>query len=272
MRRTRKVSRRSFFATVAGGAVMGGSATALLTGQALALVQGCSDNDPASSGDPGGHGRRCQGTSETGVTDSDPTDAGGHGRGPSAPRTGTGITDSDSGDPVGGGRGNRPGQNVNPRAYTGVTDSDSGPNHDPVGSGRGSGPVQSREQQSCAAWRAREDAIQRQLSQFPYWSDQQINAAAQTRDWLGGVANPTGDPEDRWTTGARVTRGPQAAAVDNVCRQYGLSCGQNTDIRMAASAQGQLDNLIRQALAARGQRQALENELYRVRQSIGRSC
>jgi hypothetical protein len=70
------------------------------------------------------------------VTDRDPTDPVGRGRG-----GGTGITDSDSGagaDPYGRGRG---GGSRPPRApgSTGITDSDGGANADPVGRGRGTG-------------------------------------------------------------------------------------------------------------------------------------
>lgn len=109
MKTSRKLSRRSFFLQVAGGALGSG---------ALALVGGRA---------------RAQTGPYTGITDSDSgsyADNAGHGRGPGGNRSGqpgrTGITDSDPTDPVGSGRGR----------YTGYSDSDSGPGADPSGGGR----------------------------------------------------------------------------------------------------------------------------------------
>lgn len=101
----RKLTRRSFLAQVIGGTAVAGAALTLVGGRAEALQ----------------------------VTDHDPTDQVGHGRG-----GGTGMTDSDSGpgaDPAGRGRGGGPRQD----GRSGVTDSDSGPNADPAGNGRGGG-------------------------------------------------------------------------------------------------------------------------------------
>ena len=109
MKKLRKLSRRSFLARVAGGAVIGGGALAAFGGRAQAQI---TDGDP---GDP---------ANRTGLTDRDPTDRPGNGRGSRASRP---CTDSDSGpnsDPGGNGRGN------------GVTDSDTGPNSDRPGCGR----------------------------------------------------------------------------------------------------------------------------------------
>lgn len=113
MKTSRKLSRRSFFLQVAGGA-LGSGALALISGRA-----------------------RAQTGPYTGITDSDSgsfADNAGHGRGPGGNRSGqpgrTGITDSDPTDPAGGGR----------RRYTGISDSDSGPNADPSGGGRGRQP------------------------------------------------------------------------------------------------------------------------------------
>ncbi|MCX7684215.1 MAG: hypothetical protein N2Z67_02960 [Acetobacteraceae bacterium] len=79
---------------------------------------GITDNDPV---DPAGGGRG--GYRGTGITDSDPSDPAGGGRGGFRR---TGITDSDPSDPAGGGRGGR--------RYTGITDRD--PSDSP-GYGRG---------------------------------------------------------------------------------------------------------------------------------------
>jgi hypothetical protein len=56
MKITRKLSRRSFLGTVAGGAVAGGAFLAL-GGEAGAVQQSDSDSGPRA--DPVGRGRRC---------------------------------------------------------------------------------------------------------------------------------------------------------------------------------------------------------------------
>lgn len=260
MKPTHRVSRRSFLLRVAGAGAVSGSSLGLVSAKALAFQ--ITDSDP---GDPVGRGRG----GGTRITDSDPTDAGGRGRGPNAPRTNTGISDSDPSDPVGGGRGNRAGQNVNPRASTGVTDSDTGANRDPVGSGRGSGPVRNQHQQTCDANRARAQAIQQQLTQFS--TDAQIDEAGRSRDWLATVANPTGDPEDRMRTSWEERAGPsrEGRGIAGICQQYGIQCPYGgSDLDRAAMVQVQLQARIDQALAQRPQRQALERELHSLQQRI----
>lgn len=119
MKPTRKLSRRSFLGTVAGGSVAGAAAIVLASTGAEAQT---SDNDSGRNADPSGHGR-------TGVTDRDSgrgSDSPGHGRGGRRGRSG--LTDSDSGrgaDSPGNGRGRRA-----------CTDSDSGRNSDQAGHGR----------------------------------------------------------------------------------------------------------------------------------------
>ena len=95
MKPSRKLSRRSFLATVSGGAVAGG---ALMASEARAVQ--VTDRDPT---DPIGRGR---GTSDprSGITDRDPTDPIGNGRGGTSDPS-TGITDRDPTDPIGRGRG-----------------------------------------------------------------------------------------------------------------------------------------------------------------------
>jgi len=121
MKRNRKLSRRSFLATVAGSAVAGGG---LLASQAGALQT--TDRDPS---DLVGRGRG----GGSGVTDRDPSDPVGRGRGGN--RGGStqrsGVTDSDPGDPIGGGRGTG--------TRSGLTDSDPS---DPVGNGTGNRAVE----------------------------------------------------------------------------------------------------------------------------------
>lgn len=91
---------------------------------------GITDSDP---GDGPGYGRGgYRGAPRTGVTDNDPGDGAGQGRGGyrGAPRTG--ITDNDPGDGAGQGRGYRAAPQG--RAYTGINDGDP---RDPSGYGTG---------------------------------------------------------------------------------------------------------------------------------------
>ena len=144
----RKLSRRSFLASVAGGSALAGGALLFVSGRAEAQRSptGCSDNDPlGSGGDPANYGRRC--SRATGVTDSDtsdPTNGGrrqrtgcsdgdsGQGSDPGGwgrrCRPATGITDNDASDPTNGGRGNQNRRRCN--------DSDSGSRADNAGEGR----------------------------------------------------------------------------------------------------------------------------------------
>jgi hypothetical protein len=132
MKAIRKLSRRSFFATVAGGAAT--VAIVVVAGPEVALAQsGCSDSDSGPNGDPGGNGRRCApARRRTGCTDRDGgryADGVGYGRRCNTRRR-TGITDRDSGqnsDPANYGRGRR---------NRSCTDSDTGRNSDPAGRGR----------------------------------------------------------------------------------------------------------------------------------------
>ena len=124
MARRAAFDRRSFLSRILGTTALGG-AMSLLTGGVSARQ--VTDSDPS---DPVGGGR---GGTRTGITDSDPTDPIGNGRGGGRPQTG--VTDSDPTDPAGAGRGTAGGST----GYTGVTDADSGPGADRGGYGRGSG-------------------------------------------------------------------------------------------------------------------------------------
>jgi hypothetical protein len=175
MKPTRRLNRRSFLSQVAGGGLAAG-AVALVGGTARAQAgpyTGVTDDDSGSYADNAGHGRGPGGNasghphSQTGVTDGDPGDPVGGGRGsysgysdsdsganadPSGGgrrgrSTQTGITDGDPTDPYGQGRGATGGRSENSvrirpdgtRAYyTGLTDSDSGQSRDPANYGRGS--------------------------------------------------------------------------------------------------------------------------------------
>lgn len=121
MRVLPKVSRRSFFATVAGVAI--GSSFVATSGRAAA--QGCTDSDPSPPrGDPGGQGRNCANRPQTGCSDSDSGasgDPGGRGRNCRPQGPVSGCSDRDPSDPTGRGRncgGNRDGQPTGRRERT----------------------------------------------------------------------------------------------------------------------------------------------------------
>jgi hypothetical protein len=160
MKTGRRLNRRSFLRRVAGGAVatgalgvIGGEARAWQTGP----YTGVTDQDSGSHADNAGHGRGPGGNSsgqpaqpqpgQTGYSDSDsganadPSGGGRRGR-----PTQTGITDSDPTDPYGQGRGTggtrtRNGVQRRPdgsyATYSGITDADSGATRDPSNYGRG---------------------------------------------------------------------------------------------------------------------------------------
>jgi len=231
MKRLRKVGRRSFLASVVGGAVIG--SVLLVSDDAQALQSGCSDTDPISNGgDPGGRGRNCQNRPRTGCSDRDPSDPGGSGRNCSA-ATG-GCSDRDPSDPAGRGR-----------------------------SCGNSNPAQQR----CAADRSRTEAIQQQLSQFPYWTDDQINAAGQTYDaTVGYIARARSEGAENEVEGVEGhvhLPGSYASALES----YGVSTSYAADDAVA-----ELRRRIDQALAARGQRQALEREFHSLQQRIAANC
>ena len=95
MKLTRKISRRSFMATVAGGVAAG--AAVLTVATEAAAQTGVTNSDP---GDPRGNGR-------TGISNNDPGDRAGYGPRRNRRRAGgcaTGITNSDPGDRPGNGR------------------------------------------------------------------------------------------------------------------------------------------------------------------------
>jgi hypothetical protein len=131
MKTTRKLSRRSFFLTVAGTVAAASTVGLIAPGEAEAMQ--CTDSDTGSYSDPAGGGRRCgRGRRRTGCTDRDSgryADAAGYGR--CRGRRRTGCTDSDRGryaDPAGNGR-------CRNRRRS-CSDSDSGRYGDPGGQGR----------------------------------------------------------------------------------------------------------------------------------------
>ena len=125
MKTTRKLSRRSFFFTVAGTVAAASTIGVIAPTEAEAFQ--CTDSDTGRYADRAGNGRRCR-RRRTGCTDRDTgryADPAGNGR----CRRRTGCTDSDTGrysDPAGNGRCRR----------RSCTDSDTGSYSDPAGRGR----------------------------------------------------------------------------------------------------------------------------------------
>ena len=283
MKTTRKLNRRSFFGTVAGGAVLTGSLS--LIGDTAGAMQ-VTDCDSGTGGDPGGRGtgRRPRtgrtdsdggaaadppgcgrgggqqpaapsgGQTETGRTDSDPVDRAGYGRG-SGSRPYTGITDSDSGpmrDPAGSGRGG----NAAPRQpsdYTGITDRDTGPYADPGGQGRGTGGDGSTvfRQENCTYYRNRAEQIRRRLAEIeaggPYVplgeAERDLAAVEQLIPFLNTTL-----PDARYVFYERI-RG--------ITARYPLGCGP-TDINCQING---LREGVRRLRALGTERDALQQEL-----------
>ena len=155
MRASRKLNRRSFVASVVGGAVLGGGATALVTGEARAQsYSGVTDCDSGNNHDrPGfGTGVRNQYTDSDTGPNADPRC---HGRGSNtgsdsgtsynqAEHPNTGCSDRDYGqygDPGGHGRSCR---GMQPNQYaprtSGCTDNDPASSGDSAGNGRHCSP------------------------------------------------------------------------------------------------------------------------------------
>lgn len=179
MKPTRRLTRRSFLGTVAGGAAAAG-ALGVIGGTARAALQtgpytGISDNDSGSHADNAGHGRGPGGNAsgqpaqpqpgQTGYSDSDSganADPSGGGRRGQRPQTG--ITDGDPTDPYGQGHGTSGGTSHNSvrrrgdgsiAHYTGITDSDSGTARDPSNYGRGGRECRDSDSQA-PDWRNRD--------------------------------------------------------------------------------------------------------------------
>lgn len=207
MKSVRKLHRRSFLARVAGGGLAAGT-LALVGGGARAQV---TDRDPS---DPVGRGRG----GGTGITDSDSgvgADPAGRGRG-GGPRPGaTGVTDSDPTDAVGRGRGG-----------SGITDSDSGPYADPRGRGRGGqrGPSASSPYDPaardlrCENNRRLYGELSRDGATPDTWSEAQLRVAEADYQALGAAeqmqyGNRSGDPE---------VANRAWAIVEPISRRYGI--------------------------------------------------
>ena len=262
MKTSRRFNRRSFFATVTG------AGTLVLFPRQAAALQDCSDTDSGAGADPGGHGRTCAGRPQTGVTDRDPSDPAGRGRGTlpemhGGPRP-TNTTDSDSGpnaDPAGRGRG-RYGE-----VRSGVTDSDRPPNADPAGNGRGQRPGEQREQerwQDCSRLSGRRDELRGELLDPQYWSTDQIY---QAQGDAGRINSLFETDEDGYIHGRYENL---MRSAEDIARRYGLDCTTQrcTNVayelqERAARAGGSYNS---------GQHIAIRDELARIEGALGRNC
>jgi hypothetical protein len=212
----RRTTRRSFLARVAGGSLIFGGPLSLIAGRASAMQ----------------------------VTDHDPTDPSGHGRG-----GGTGVTDSDSGpgaDPAGRGRGVSGGESRGEGFATGVTDSDTGPSADPPQRGRGT-QLHAQNARDCRDARNRLANIEAQLSQ----SAPRLREMEATYNWIAGSAAQ----EDK------DQRIGQSAYLDRV-RRFGI------DVPYGSSPQWIMQQLREEIERARSEVQPLEQEAAELRQAM----
>lgn len=161
MKPMRRFNRRSFLARVAGAAAVGGGALAAIAPSRAQT--GITDRDP---GDRVGNGRG----GGTGITDRDTgpgADPAGRGRGLTPPAS-QGVTDSDPTDPIGRGRG------------TSLSDRDSGPNADPPGRGRRAtqqGIQEEGARVQCQADRNRLAQLEQDVADPTLWSEAQLAEA-----------------------------------------------------------------------------------------------
>jgi len=217
----RKTTRRSFLARVAGGSLIIGGPLNLIAGRAFAVQ----------------------------ITDHDPTDPSGHGRG-----GGTGITDADSGpgaDPAGRGRGTSPSQSRGVGPVTGVTDSDGGPTADPPQRGRGT-QQHLQNARDCRDIRNRLANIEAQLGQAP----SRLQEMEATYNWIAG--NAAQEDKDRQVN-------PNVYA-DRV-RRFGI------DVPYGTSPEWIMQQLRERIEQTRSQVQPLEQEAAELRQAaINLNC
>lgn len=242
MKPRRQLNRRSFIGQVAGGVAVGGGALSALTGTASAWQ----------------------------VTDRDPYDPAGQGRGGAAAQgSRSGYSDSDSGpgaDPVGYGRRG---------AASGVTDSDSGAGADPVGRGRGAGtrPAYQDSDNADPVGNARRPPdsdyvdcreTQRQLAML----ERQIEAA----EW---------DSAQLAQAQADLARGQQLRAenpgsdysshreIQAILERYGIDCNFTDG---GGGCLYRLEELVRAGITGRQNRPQLYGLRYRLQEDLRRGA
>ncbi len=240
MRGLRKLSRRSFLGTVAGGATVG--PLGLINGRAEAAQQRQADGVDGSAYSYGDSGRVTQSgpiqPNTTGCSDSDPTDASGRGRNCSGSRT----------SPSSG-------------AYTGCNDSDPAWfGGDATGYGRNCRRAPSAQEQQAALQRCQtiRNQIwqqQRQLQQHNAtsrnWSDAHFNNARQGLTYI----------QNFYGSASQYGVNPQREAqllqwLQQLCYSLGLPIPPD-----AGAAQYILTNGIAEAERARSMRQHLEGSI-----------
>jgi hypothetical protein len=223
MKALRRLNRRSFLAQVAGTAVAGG-AIAVPGGDAKAGQ--VTDSDPS---DPVGRGRG----GGTGFTDRDPTDAVGRGRGNSQVTDNNRVTDSDPTDPAGGGRGRSGSGGVT--TDNRVTDSDP---TDPIGGGRGSPPRPDTQPPDyprmgrrpprddyvdCVRERENLELAEERLRQASWGADELENARAGLARMREGIAEMDRlRREDAWFRDSRTYSWQEE--ITSIGNAHGLNC------------------------------------------------
>jgi hypothetical protein len=263
MNTRRKFHRRSFLAAVTGA----GTLMAMPRG-ASALVQGCSDTDSGSSADPGGAGRTCASRPQTGVTDRDPSDPAGRGRGSALPEMHGGprstyVTDRDPTDPAGRGRG------TYGEVRSGYTDSDRAPTADPAGNGRGpqTPPGQQTEQErwaSCVRLSNRRDELRRELLDPQYWGPNEI---AQAQEDAARIDSLWETDEDGYIHGHY---NGLMATSEGIAARYGLRCDTQRCTNVPIELRQRAMNAARSYNSA--EHVAMRNELAQIEAVIARQC
>lgn len=228
MKSARKLNRRSFLARVAGGAVVAGGALGLT----------------------GGGARAGQ------VTDRDPSDPVGRGRG-----GGTGLTDADSGpgaDPAGRGRGaSGPPRGVG--EYTGVTDADTGANADPPQRGRGRqfgadvNDARRRQLAECQAARGQLNQLDFEINR----RDERLRGMQTTYNFIAG-----GIRELRGSYGDQANRSVEMMGYQRRAAQYGVDTPYGTQPEALLSVLGdRIQQETREIEPYRQQRAQLANAM-----------
>lgn len=253
MKSMRKLNRRSFLARVAGGAVLAGGSL----GTIARAQTGLTDQDP---NDPVGNGRG----GGTGVTDRDTgpgADPAGRGRGLTPPAS-QGVTDSDPSDPIGRGRGTR------------LTDSDRGPTADRPGEGRRGrqqAEIEAAARRQCEVDRQRLYQLEQEVGDPSRWTDAQLAQAGESLNQLYSIRQRSADINARQS---QISQAEYNAAGNALYQEY-LAVLQANNMGQVPidAAINELTNRIRSAQGATTGRAERQYQIDLLRESIrNRNC
>jgi hypothetical protein len=212
MKSTRKLNRRSFLARVAGGAVVAGGALARASPMAAQ----------------------------------------------------SGLTDRDPGDPVGNGRG----------GGTRLTDSDRGPNADRPGEGRRGrqqAEIEAAARRQCELDRQRLSQLEQEVGDPSRWTDAQLTLAGESLNQLHSIRQRSADINARQS---QISQAEYNAAGNALYQEY-LAVLQANNMGQVPidAAINELTNRIRSAQGATTGRAERQYQIDLLRQSIrDRNC